>query len=96
MAKPNYSYEKRQREIAKKKQQDAKDARKREEREALPASSTPPQERVCKDSAEKHRAGRVAGMSGRKRPARPQGRMARPRFDGGKKSLHLCRRVTHA
>lgn len=34
MAKPNYSFEKRQREIAKKKQQDEKDARKREAREA--------------------------------------------------------------
>ncbi|MGV8932254.1 MAG: hypothetical protein ACOH1R_09150 [Luteimonas sp.] len=35
MAKPNYSFEKRQREIAKKKKQDEKDARKREAREAL-------------------------------------------------------------
>lgn len=34
LAKPNYSYEKRQRELAKKKQQEEKDARKREEREA--------------------------------------------------------------
>lgn len=34
MAKPNYSFEKRQREIAKKKKQDEKDARKREAREA--------------------------------------------------------------
>ncbi len=34
MAKPNYSFEKRQREIAKKKEKDAKDARKREAREA--------------------------------------------------------------
>ena len=39
MAKPNYSYEKRQRELAKKKQQDAKDARKREEREAAKAAA---------------------------------------------------------
>lgn len=39
LAKPNYSYEKRQREIAKKKQQDAKDARKREEREAAKSAS---------------------------------------------------------
>jgi hypothetical protein len=38
LAKPNYAYEKRQREIAKKKQQDAKDARKREEREAAKAA----------------------------------------------------------
>ncbi len=34
MAKPNYSFEKRQREIAKKKKQDEKDAKKRAEREA--------------------------------------------------------------
>ncbi|MFA6231985.1 MAG: hypothetical protein WC617_17725 [Rhodanobacter sp.] len=34
MAKPNYSFDKRQREIAKKKQQEEKDARKREAREA--------------------------------------------------------------
>ena len=41
MAKPNYSYDKRQREIAKKKQQDEKDARKREAREAAkPATET--------------------------------------------------------
>lgn len=39
MAKPNYSFEKRQREIAKKKQKDEKDARKREARDAgKPAS----------------------------------------------------------
>jgi hypothetical protein len=34
LAKPNYSFEKRQREIAKKKEKDEKDARKREAREA--------------------------------------------------------------
>lgn len=34
MAKPNYSFEKRQREIAKKKEKDEKDARKREARDA--------------------------------------------------------------
>ncbi len=39
MAKPNYSYEKRQRELAKKKEKDAKDARKREEREAAKAAT---------------------------------------------------------
>lgn len=38
MTKPNYSYEKRQREIAKKKQQDAKEVHKREEREAAKAA----------------------------------------------------------
>ena len=42
MAKPNYSFEKRQREIAKKKKQDEKDARKREAREA--ARATKPDE----------------------------------------------------
>ena len=47
LAKPNYSYEKRQREIAKKKQQEEKDARKREAREAAqvvtdPAKKSPP------------------------------------------------------
>lgn len=40
MAKPNYSFEKRQREIAKKKQQDEKEARKREAREAAKAANT--------------------------------------------------------
>jgi len=34
LAKPNYSFEKRQREIAKKKKKDEKEARKREAREA--------------------------------------------------------------
>jgi hypothetical protein len=34
MAKPNYSYEKRQRELAKKKKQDEKDEKKRAAREA--------------------------------------------------------------
>ena len=34
MAKPNYSFEKRQRELAKKKQQDQKQARKQEARDA--------------------------------------------------------------
>jgi hypothetical protein len=41
LAKPNYSYEKRQREIAKKKQQEEKDARKREAREAAQAATDP-------------------------------------------------------
>jgi hypothetical protein len=39
MAKPNYSYDKRQRELAKKKKQDEKDAKKRAAREA--AQGTP-------------------------------------------------------
>lgn len=39
LAKPNYSFDKRQREIAKKKQQEEKDARKREAREAAKQAS---------------------------------------------------------
>src|SRR3546814_7616653 len=40
LAKPNYSFEKRQREIAKKKKQDLKDARKREARERSEANTS--------------------------------------------------------
>lgn len=43
MAKPNYSFEKRQRELAKKKKQDEKEAKKRAEREAA-KPEVPPQE----------------------------------------------------
>lgn len=39
MAKPNYSFEKRQRELAKKKQQDEKLAKKKEAREAAKATT---------------------------------------------------------
>ena len=42
MPKPNYSFEKRQRELAKKKQKDEKDARKREARAAKTAAGEPP------------------------------------------------------
>ena len=42
MAKPNYSFEKRQREIAKKKKQDEKDAKKRAEREAKAGAASKP------------------------------------------------------
>lgn len=42
MAKPNYSFEKRQRELAKKKKQDEKEAKKRAEREARAAGTTAP------------------------------------------------------
>ncbi|WP_341727519.1 hypothetical protein [Pseudoxanthomonas putridarboris] len=42
MAKPNYSFEKRQRELAKKKKQDEKDAKKRAEREAARTDASPP------------------------------------------------------
>ena len=41
MAKPNYSFEKRQREIAKKKEQDEKMARKKAAREANAATANP-------------------------------------------------------
>jgi hypothetical protein len=41
LAKPNYSFEKRQRELAKKKQQDEKDAKKRAAREATKAAAAP-------------------------------------------------------
>ncbi|PNS08313.1 hypothetical protein [Solilutibacter silvestris] len=46
MAKPNYSFEKRQRELAKKKKQDEKDAKKQAEREAKqkPGTTPPPAE----------------------------------------------------
>ena len=53
MAKPNYSFDKRQREIAKKKQQDEKDARKRETREAAkPAAAV-----TAPDGADRGRPG---------------------------------------
>ncbi|HVI59918.1 MAG TPA: hypothetical protein VM619_13740 [Luteimonas sp.] len=42
MAKPNYSFEKRQRELAKKKQQEEKDARKRAAREAARQDAATP------------------------------------------------------
>ena len=55
MAKPNYSFEKRQRELAKKRKQDAKDAKKREAREAAtaqpPAEPQPPVPAPVDDSA---------------------------------------------
>lgn len=41
MPKPNYSFEKRQRELAKKKQKDEKEARKRQAREAARAATPP-------------------------------------------------------
>lgn len=41
MAKPNYSFEKRQRELAKKKKKAEKDARKREAREAASQQAAP-------------------------------------------------------
>ncbi|MDR6990726.1 hypothetical protein [Luteimonas sp. 3794] len=43
MAKPNYSFEKRQRELAKKKKQDEKDAKKRAERDAAKGTADPEQ-----------------------------------------------------
>ncbi|WFC43533.1 hypothetical protein [Pseudoxanthomonas sp. SE1] len=41
MAKPNYSFEKRQRELAKKKKKDEKDAKKRAERDAAQPGADP-------------------------------------------------------
>lgn len=41
MAKPNYSFEKRQRELAKKKKKDEKDAKKRAERDAARPDADP-------------------------------------------------------
>ena len=41
MAKPNYSFEKRQRELAKQKKKDEKEAKKRAEREAAKGESQP-------------------------------------------------------
>jgi hypothetical protein len=41
LAKPNYSFEKRQRELAKKKQQDEKQAKKKEAREAAKTTTDP-------------------------------------------------------
>ncbi|MBD9368506.1 hypothetical protein [Xanthomonas sp. XNM01] len=41
MAKPNYSFEKRQRELAKKKKKDEKDAKKRAERDAARGTAAP-------------------------------------------------------
>ena len=52
MAKPNYSFEKRQREIAKKKKQDEKDARKREAREAANAAANPGQAPASSDQVD--------------------------------------------
>ena len=42
MAKPNYSFEKRQRELAKQKKKDEKDAKKRAEREAAKGEAPAP------------------------------------------------------
>lgn len=44
MAKPNYSFEKRQRELAKKKKQEEKDARKREARSAATVDASVPRD----------------------------------------------------
>jgi len=42
LAKPNYSFEKRQREIADKKKKDEKQAKKQEARDAAKAANSPP------------------------------------------------------
>lgn len=49
MAKPNYSFEKRQRELAAKKQKDEKMAKKKEAREAAKAANQPAGERPPSD-----------------------------------------------
>ena len=49
LAKPNYSFEKRQREIAAKKQKDEKLAKKKEAREAAKAANQPAGERSPSD-----------------------------------------------
>ncbi len=51
MPKPNYSFEKRQRELAKKKKQDEKDARKREARAAAQGPGEPAPESVVPEPA---------------------------------------------
>lgn len=52
LAKPNYSFEKRQREIAKKKKQDEKEARKREARNAArPAEPAAPESSEAADGS---------------------------------------------
>ena len=50
MAKPNYSFEKRQRELAKKKKQDEKEAKKRAEREAAKTPAAQPDADVADDT----------------------------------------------
>ena len=50
MAKPNYSFEKRQRELAAKKQKDEKMAKKKEAREAAKAANQPASERALPDA----------------------------------------------
>lgn len=51
MPKPNYSFEKRQREIAKKKKQDAKDAKRREARISTPGDAEAVAESVQETAA---------------------------------------------
>ena len=51
MAKPNYSFEKRQREIANKKAQDEKQAKKKEARDAAKAANAPASDQTPPDTA---------------------------------------------
>lgn len=51
LAKPNYSFEKRQREIANKKAQDEKQAKKKEARDAAKAANAPASDQTPPDSA---------------------------------------------
>ena len=50
MAKPNYSFEKRQRELADKKKKDEKQAKKQEARDAAKASNAPDSDQTPPDS----------------------------------------------
>jgi hypothetical protein len=51
MPKPNYSFEKRQRELAKKKKKDEKDAKKRAERDAARPDGGPEADETGSDAA---------------------------------------------
>lgn len=61
MAKPNYAFEKRQRELAKKKKQEAKEARKREAREAIQQNAQPDPEPAPAPSQDRHAPDPAAG-----------------------------------
>ena len=65
MAKPNYSFEKRQRELAKKKKQEEKEARKREARQATTVQAHEP---AAQDEQETMPEAPVAGPRVHLRP----------------------------
>src|SRR3546814_14644216 len=76
LAKPNYSFEKRQRELAKKKKQDLKDARKREAREAATATKSDDDTRAGMPGADRarNRAPGARNLDPRHRGDRRRGR----------------------